>query len=275
MAVAQLSAPAAAQNSAQETINGRLYRSSNLVQTYAATKLHPAESTALVRYRDHVLERPVLDLGCGAGRLATYLRPLTEQYVGFDVSAYMVDYCRRAYPDFTFVQGDMRSLAPFAVQSFDTVFAVANLFDAVSHEERRQVLAEVRRILAPDGLLIFSAHNRNYINAGCGPRLEFHRNPMTQARVFVDYLQASRNHRRIKPLHRFEPEYALLNDSGNNYFTLHYYVTREVQGRQLAAAGFELLECLDDAGLTLKPGDSDAACSSLFYIARRTHQTDA
>lgn len=274
MAVAQLAPPKNAIDSAQDTINGRLYRQANLVQTYVATKLHPTECTAFVRYRDHIQSRRVLDLGCGAGRLATYLRPLTNQYVGLDVSAYMVAHCRRAFPEFEFVQGDMRFLTAFEPQSFDTVFAVANLFDAVTHQERRQVLAEARRVLSPDGLLIFSAHNRNFIHAGRGPQLQFHRNPITQVRVFMDYLQASRNHRRIKSLHRFEPDYALLNDSGNNYFTLHYYVSREVQARQLAAAGFELLECLDENGRTLAPGDGDQFCASLMYVARRTNLSD-
>lgn len=269
MAVAELSAPQGHADTAQEAINGRLYRNTNLVQTYVVTKLHPTESTALVRYRDHIESCRVLDLGCGAGRLASYLRPLTSHYVGLDVSEYMVGHCRRNFPELEFVQGDMRSLTQFDDGSFDSVFAVANLFDAVSHPERLEVFAEVRRVLAPGGVLIFTAHNRNYSQAGTGPRLQFHRNPLTQLRVLVDYFQASRNHRRIKPLHRFEPDYALLNDSGNNYFTLHYYVTREVQARQIEQAGFEFLECLGWSGHTLREGDPDENCPSILYVARR------
>lgn len=254
---------------AQEAINGRLYREADLVQTYAPVKLHPAEATALVRYRDDIHGQQVLDLGCGAGRLTTYLRPLVQKYVGLDVSAHMVKHCQSGFPGLDFIQGDMRSLTPFADGEFDTVFAVANLFDAVSHNERLQVLAEVRRVLAPGGLLVFTAHNRNYIHAGTGPRLKFHRNPITQLNVLWDYLQASLNHWRIKALHRFEFEYALLNDSGNNYHTLHYYVTRDVQTRQLAGAGFELLECLGDWGETLGPNSRDEVYPSILYVARR------
>ena len=88
-------------------------------------------------------------------------------------------------------------------------------------------------------------------------------------RDFLEFLGASSNHRRIKPLHRQEAEYALLNDSGNNYRTLHYYVTRDVQARQLAGAGFELLECLGESGETLGPDDRDDAYSSIMYVARR------
>ena len=260
----------APRESAQDAINGRLYREQNLVSTYTPTRLHPPEATALVRYRDDIHCQRVLDLGCGAGRLATYLRPLVEEYVGVDVSRHMVEHCRRAFKELEFIQGDMRSMPQIENDSFDTVFAVANLFDAVSHAERLEVLAEVRRILAPGGLLVFSAHNRNYREAGDAPRLGRHRNPLTQMRLLLDYLQASSNHRRIKPFHRNESEYALLNDSGNNYHTLHYYVSRDVQASQLARAGFELLECLGEYGETLGPADRDDAYSSLMYVARRS-----
>lgn len=265
MGVTSIAAP----ETAQEAINGTLYRESDLVRYYAAAKLHPPEATALVRYRDDVHGRRVLDLGCGAGRLTTYLRPLVKEYVGLDVSTHMVGYCRKAFPGLEFHQGDMRDLTLFESQTFDTVFAVANLFDAVSHKERLQVLSEVRRVLVPGGLLIFSTHNRNYEHAGAGPTLSYHRNPITQAHAFLEYLQASANHRRIKPFHKHEADYALLNDSGNNYVTLHYYVTREVQARQLVGAGFELVECLGDFGETIRPGESAAPYPSLHYVARR------
>ena len=260
---------AASRETAQETINGQLYREANLVQTYLPVRLHPSEATALVRYRDDIHGQMVLDLGCGAGRLTTYLRPLVRKYVGLDVSAHMVHHCRKTFKGLEFIQGDMRSLKPFHHGAFDAVFAVANLFDAVSHVERLQVLAEVRRILAPGGLLVFSSHNRNYVHAGSGPTLKFHRNPITQLRVLMEYLYESANHRRIKPFHRFEPDYALLNDSGNSYHTLHYYVTRDVQTRQLADAGFELIECLGDWGETLGANGRDEVYSSILYVARR------
>ena len=254
---------------AQETINGRLYREADLVQTYAPVKLHPSEATALVRYRDDIHGQRVLDLGCGAGRLTTYLRPLVKKYVGLDVSAHMIKHCQMTFQGLNFVQGDMRSLTPFDDGEFDSVFAVANLMDAVSHAERLQVLAEVRRVLAPSGLFVFSAHNRSYLHAGSGPGLKFHRNPITQLHALVEFLRASANHRAIKPFHRSEAEYALLNDSGNNYHTLHYYIIRALQTRQLASVGFELLECLGDWGETLGTNSRDELYPSILYVARR------
>lgn len=258
-----------APDAAQEQINGRFYRQANLVREYTATKLYPSEATVFVRYGDDLVGQRVLDLGCGAGRLATYLRPLTDDYAGVDVSSHMVDYCSRAFPGLEFHQADMRELTPIGDSSCQAVLAISNLFDAVSHTDRLRTLAEVRRVMKPDGLLAFSSHNRNYDQAGTGPKLEFHRNPLTQARLFADFLQASLNHRRNKLRERSEPEYALINDSGNNYQNLHYYIVRDVQARQLELAGFQLLECLDPLGGTLGPSDDDSPCPSILYIARR------
>jgi SAM-dependent methyltransferase len=255
-------------SSVQDEINLKLYRRSDLVKDYATVNLHPPEAIVLVRYRDDIHRRRVLDLGCGAGRLAFYLRPLTDQYVGMDFSPHMVEYCQRNFPGLSFFQGDMRDLTRFDAGSFDTVFAINNLFDAVCHEDRLRVLDEVRRVLAAGGLLVFSAHNRNCPLGTAAPQLEFKLNPLSQLRGVVAYLRSVANHRRIKPKQRFEPDYALLNDCAHNYSVLHYYILRNVQAKQLAGAGFESIECLDESGLALRPGDDDSACSSIYYVAR-------
>jgi ubiquinone/menaquinone biosynthesis C-methylase UbiE len=211
----------------QDEINGRLYRRADLVRDSSVLTLSPPEVMALIRYREDVVGRRVLDLGCGAGRLAAYLRPLAGRYVGLDVSPHMVNHCRQAFVGLEFLRGDMRHLQAFSDNSFDTVFAICNLFDAVSQDDRLKTLAEVRRVLAPGGLLVFSAHNRNYSGLGKGPTLQLSRNPFTQLRYLVEYLQSISNSRRIKPHQRFEADYVLLNDSGHNFAVLHYYISRE------------------------------------------------
>jgi SAM-dependent methyltransferase len=163
----------------------------------------------------------------------------------------------------------MRQLTPLPSGSVDTVFAICNLFDAVSDSDRLRTLAEVRRVLASGGLLVFSAHNRNSTGLADGPRLQFSRNPITQLRYVVEHFQARANHRRIKPHERFETDYALLNDSAHNYAVLHYYISKESQAKQLAGSGFRLLECLDETGRPLGPNADDRASSCIHYVARR------
>ena len=245
-----------------------LYRRKNLVSTYATAKLLPPEAATFIRYRDDFVDRRVLDLGCGAGRLAIYLCPLVTHYTGIDISTYMVEHCRGEFPDCEFIEGDMRHLSVFPTGSFDSILAVSNLFDAFTHAERLQVLSEVRRVLIPRGLLYFSAHNRNFVEAGKGPQLERHRNPVTQMQSLIDYWQAVSNHRRLKPQQTWEKDFALLNDSGNNYASFHYYIRRNAQLHQLSAAGFQTLVCFDRHGKTLANSADDTDDPSIHYIAR-------
>ena len=253
---------------AQDRTNLALYEKPGTVNDYTAIRVHPPEVTVLVRYREDIYGHRVLELGCGAGRLAAFLQPLAGDYIGLDFSSHMVRYCQNKYPALQFVQGDMRNLQQFGTHSFDTVIAVANLIDAVSHEDRLQVLAEAKRVLKPEGLFVFSAHNRNCTEGVGGPILRLTLNPVSQMRAVYDYLISLANHRRIKPQQRNETDYALLNDRAHNNSVLHYYTTRGTQEKQLEAAGFRCIECLNHSGDTLAPGADDSDCASMYFVAR-------
>ena len=164
---------------------------------------------------------------------------------------------------------DMRDLARWSDGSLDFVFGPNNVIDAVSHADRLKTLAEARRVLREGGLLVFSSHNRCYVGAERGPRLRVSRNPVTFVFYLVRYLRSMRLHRRMKPLRRYEDDYALLDDCGPDHALLHYYVDRTAQQRQLEAAGFEVLEVLDKRGATVGPGEMAPESSCLMYVARK------
>ena len=255
---------------AQDVINGKLY-ARNLVARYRPHRaLLPVETVVLERYRTACANRRILDLGCGTGRLAAHLLDLTPHYIGVDLSPYMIEHCRSTLPTTgRFAIGDMRAL-DLVDGSVDVVFAIANLIDAVSHRDRLRVLAELRRVLAPGGTLVFSSHNRRWIYAGTGPRLERAGNPLAQLRHLGEFLVARLNHQRIRRYEHATDEYALYNDSAHNYSLLHYYIDRETQARQLECAGFALQEVFDDERGTALDEDDDARDdASLLYVARR------
>jgi SAM-dependent methyltransferase len=253
----------------QNEINSRVYHSPGVAGLYTGTLLNRAETMALLKYREAFVGRNVLDVGVGTGRTAAYLKPLARHYVGIDYSQEMIDYLRRTQPEVEAHLTDMRDLSAWGAGAFDFVFAPNNVIDAVSHDDRVRVLAEVRRVLSDGGLLVLTSHNRRYRLAESGPRLEYSRNPVIQAQHVARYLRRRLNHLRIGGLRRFEEEYALLNDIGHHYGLLHYYIDCDHQAAQLDAAGFRVLDVIDARARSLRSGDDDSDSSSLLYVVTR------
>jgi ubiquinone/menaquinone biosynthesis C-methylase UbiE len=98
----------------------------------------------------------VLDLGCGTGRsLGLFTR--AEAVVGVDPSLGMLVRARRRAPAAPLVVGRAEQL-PFTDDAFDTVVS-ALVFCSV--DQPRTALAEIRRVLAPDGSLRMLEHVRS------------------------------------------------------------------------------------------------------------------
>ena len=83
-------------------------------------------------------------------------RLVTDKYVGIDYTPEMVTAALRLFPGLDARVGDARDLAEFADGSFDLVTFSNNGLDALDHDGRQLALAEFRRVLAPDGLVLFS-----------------------------------------------------------------------------------------------------------------------
>ena len=250
---------------AQARASDAAWNAGNHVATYANRSLRPAEVMVLVTYRDALRGR-VLEIGCGAGRVTGYLVALGGDVHGLDVSARMVEHCVATYPAGTFSQGDMRDLSAFGPGSFDVVVAAYAVLDVVNDTERRQALGEIHRVLAPDGLLIMSSHNRAFTITG----------PVDTSRgllgTALDLRRAPRRLRNRRSLRRYEvqrQDYAILNDSAHDYSVLHYYITRDVQEHQLSELGFELIECTDLDARAVAPGQTASEHPELHYVARR------
>jgi SAM-dependent methyltransferase len=250
------------------------------VADYRNRVLKPAEVLVLVRYRD-LFTRRVLEVGCGAGRILGYLAALGADAHGIDLSGDMVDYCRHAYPGAEVRVGDLAALGASTIGAYDVVLAADNVLDVFGDAERRRVLADLRDLLAPSGLLVFSSHNLAHLDpavqpsAGAGERLS----PGAVARKLVDRSPAQvlegavrlarrrSNRRRRSALEYRGADHAVINDVAHDYALLHYHIRRDDQGRQLAALGLELVESLELDGGSVAPG-SDGAGSSLYYVAR-------
>lgn len=253
--------------SAQARANAALWEPGGLVDAYASRELRPVEVMILVRYRDDFSGR-VLELGCGAGRLTGYLAALARETHALDVSPAMVEYSRRAYPRATFEVGDLRDLSRYPPAGFDVVVAGFNVLDVLDEIERPPVLAAIRDLLSVGGLLVFSAHNLHYAPSGAVASARDRSLPWMLANA-RRVPRRMLNRRRMRPHERRGDGFAIVNDDGHDFATLHYHVTREEQERQLAELGFEVLECLDTEGERIADGDTAPECSELHYLARR------
>jgi len=100
----------------------------------------------------------ILDLGCGGGRNAHYLAERGYDVYGVDVAAAAIEFCRKRFLQFglsgTFRQGTFDHI-PLPDAFFDGVICIA-AFDHVTSDNARASLAEVRRVLQPDGTILLT-----------------------------------------------------------------------------------------------------------------------
>jgi SAM-dependent methyltransferase len=248
--------------------NSSIWARGGFSRAYSGRELRPAEVLVLIRHRTDLAGR-VLELGCGAGRITGYLVQLAGEAYGIDISSEMIRLCQERYPAGTFVEGDMLDLSAHEDGSFTAALAGFNILDVFDDHDRRLVLQEVRRVLAPGALFIMSSHNRAYLPLVRGPGRPRTVDPLRFAHDLVRAPRRIRRHRRLESLQRDEPDYAMVSDGTHEFSFVHYYVTREAQVRQLEQEGFEALECLDLEGNVLAPGETAPSCPELHYIARR------
>jgi SAM-dependent methyltransferase len=99
----------------------------------------------------------VVDVGCGSGRLAVHLAAHPElQYLGTDIVPDLLEHARKLTqrPDWQFVLTN-GTLIPAGDATADYV-CFFSVLTHVKHEESFRYLAEAKRVLCPDGRIVFS-----------------------------------------------------------------------------------------------------------------------
>jgi ubiquinone/menaquinone biosynthesis C-methylase UbiE len=210
----------------------------------------------------------ILDLGVGGGRTAAYLSAIAGRYVGIDYASEMIKVCRKKFPQLEFEVGNAADLSRFPSSSFDAVVMAFNGMDYVIPDESRfRALREIRRVLKPEGMLIFSSHNPRsiWVRASWNPQrvrelaetivgsdsslfrplLRF----FTAARVVSAEVQAvlrslGRAARRL-PTRAFWQGQGYLIDPAHGGLKTHLASPEKVTG-ELGGFGFRLLRVLGD-----------------------------
>jgi SAM-dependent methyltransferase len=99
----------------------------------------------------------VLDVGCGLGLTDRLLAPRVGRLHGIDPASEAVGEATRQGTDTTYCAGDARRL-PYGTDSFDVAVAICVLHHVVP-DERDDVMAELRRVVRPGGLVVVFEHN--------------------------------------------------------------------------------------------------------------------
>jgi len=98
----------------------------------------------------------VADLGCGPGHVSRYLHDQGVRMLGIDLSPRMIDSARQRSPDIEFRVGDMRAL-DLPAGALAGIVAFYSLIH-IGEPEMGATLRELRRVLAPGGLLLVAFH---------------------------------------------------------------------------------------------------------------------
>jgi len=125
--------------------------------------------------------RRVLDVACGEGYGSALLAATAREVTGVDIAAEAVRHAHAAYahvPALRFVAGSAAAL-PLPDASVDVVVS----FETIEHlppADQPRMIAEVARVLAPDGVLVLSAPNPAEYSDARGYRNPFHTHEPTR-----------------------------------------------------------------------------------------------
>ena len=133
-----------------------------------ATRLHRAAKIAdlLKRHAGQVTQKPLhnlvcLDLGCSSGVITCALSSMFKQVIGVDYDDVALKHIPagcQAVPNVAFARGDAMRLG-LADASVDVIIC-AQVYEHVPSDV--QLVAEMYRVLKPDGFIFFSGPNKLY-----------------------------------------------------------------------------------------------------------------
>lgn len=106
----------------------------------------------------------ILDWGCGPARVVQHMPKLAPQakVLGADYNAEMINWCKMHFSNIRFLTNDLTP--PLAIDSQSIHFAYAiSVFTHLSEDRHLAWMAEMHRILAPKGVLVFTTHGAAFV----------------------------------------------------------------------------------------------------------------
>ncbi|TND09354.1 MAG: type 11 methyltransferase [Bacteroidetes bacterium] len=233
--------------------------------------LLPSEKIILEGIMPAIRGKKILDIGVGGGRTTKHLLEISRDYTGIDYSQKFAELVKKKFRLDSVYCCDARDMSRFADGSFDFVLFSFNSIDYIPHEGRLKAMAEIRRVLRPSGIFMFSTHNRNWIHTG---KTAWQR-PWKFSPGFVkDCLKTillTSRRMKMKKLEVREKEYAIINDDAHNYALLTYHITIPEQVNQLKKAGFGEIKAYNMKGERV---EDDANDNWTYFTAVRASSAE-
>lgn len=117
-----------------------------------------------LRERNPVDHPRILEWGCGPGRvirqIAVRLGPDPVELHGTDYNPRSIAWCSEAIPGICFGCNGAEPPLAYPADHFDAVYAIS-VFTHLAGDSQGRWLAEIRRVLRPGGLFIFTTHGDN------------------------------------------------------------------------------------------------------------------
>jgi len=198
-----------------------------------------------------VAGKTVLDVACGEGYGTALLADHAAHVTGIDNDGETIRHAQAVYvkPNLAFDEGSAHALPIDADQRFDVVVS----FETIEHldeDGQRLFLAEVKRVLKPGGLAIFSTPNRASYSDRPRYRNPFHEKEF-YPQEFAAFLGESFRHVHLLGQRMYAVSYLWALDRAPD--TLHEYQLDHVNGHFSPATSdkkeplYLLAVCADDA----------------------------
>jgi len=236
------------------------------------------EMRVLLSIASEVRGKPVLDVGVGTGRTTPLLRLLTDDYVGLDYVPVMIEQARAALLGNDLRVGDVLDLREYDDGSKTLVLFSYNGLDSLDHDSRPVALANMARLTAPGGYLVYSTLNLDSPHPRrkpwTPPQRPVEKGPeglllwaFRTFRLAVQLPLHIANRSRTRKLSRTGDGWANLPSSGSGWRLILHFTTLAKAKAEVAAAGLTLESVITVDGVDVT--DRNSTDALYFYLVAR------
>ncbi len=229
--------------------NLKTYSSDKVINWYnSLTAILPVEKYVFESNKALLYEGSLLDIGIGGARTTAYLLDKCKSYIGIDYSDGFIKVSKKKYPNADIRLMNAKDLSAFETNSFDMVNFSFNGIDYVDMEGRKKILAEINRVLKPNGIFFFSTHNKNHPSFGKFPWLNKNNELIINLKTFLKLLPFLPRHIIKKRKDICLTNYAIINDSAHRYSLFTFYTTPFFLKQQLSEMNFDAITFFSKQG---------------------------